>query len=34
MVVSHCFRGNDAIVRIISARKADAEEEADYWRRR
>jgi uncharacterized DUF497 family protein len=34
LVVCHCFRGSEAVVRIISARRADKEEEADYWRRR
>ena len=31
LVVSHCFRESDTLVRIISARKADREEEHDYW---
>lgn len=31
LVVCHCFRANDAVVRIISARKADKQEEMDYW---
>ena len=31
MVVSHCYRRGDAIVRIISARKADRQEQDDYW---
>jgi uncharacterized protein len=31
LVVCHCFRANDAVIRIISARKADKKEEADYW---
>jgi hypothetical protein len=31
VVVCHCFRLNDAVIRIISARKADKTEEADYW---
>ena len=31
LVVCHCFRANDAVVRIISARKANKEEEAEYW---
>ena len=34
LVVCHCFRANDAVVRIISARKADKKEESDYWNRR
>jgi uncharacterized DUF497 family protein len=31
LVVCHCFRVNDGVIRIISARKADKGEEADYW---
>ena len=31
LVVCHCFRADDAVVRIISARKANKKEEADYW---
>ena len=31
LVVSHCYREND-IIRIISARKADKEEQDSYWR--
>lgn len=34
LVVSHCFRVNDDVIRIISARKADKAEEADYWNAR
>ena len=34
LVVCHCFRESEAVVRIISARRADKDEEADYWRRR
>jgi uncharacterized protein len=34
LVVCHCFRVNDSIIRIISARKADKAEEADYWKAR
>ncbi len=34
LVVCHCFRQSDNVVRIISARKADKAEERDYWRRR
>ena len=34
LVVCHCFRTNDAVIRIISARKADKREEADYWNAR
>ncbi len=31
LVVCHCFRVSDSVIRIISARKADKKEEADYW---
>ena len=31
LVVCHCFREDETIIRIISARKADAEEEQAYW---
>lgn len=34
LVVCHCFRVNDAVIRIISARKADKAEEAEYWKAR
>jgi uncharacterized DUF497 family protein len=34
LVVCHCFRVSDSIIRIISARKADKEEEYEYWRNR
>ncbi|HSW37891.1 MAG TPA: BrnT family toxin [Acidobacteriota bacterium] len=34
LVVCHCFRINDSLIRIISARKADGREEADYWNAR
>ena len=34
LVVCHCFRESETVVRIISARKADKAEERDYWRRR
>ena len=34
LIVSHCFRSDDDVVRIISARKADKSEQSDYvnWR--
>jgi hypothetical protein len=32
LVVCHCFRADDAVIRIISARKANQEEETDYWK--
>ena len=31
LVVCHCFRKSETVVRIISARKADRGEEQDYW---
>jgi uncharacterized DUF497 family protein len=34
LVVCHCYRGDDAIIRIISARKADREERRQYEERR
>ncbi|MCP4339521.1 MAG: BrnT family toxin [Desulfobulbaceae bacterium] len=33
-VVCHCFRQEETIVRIISARKADKDEEHVYWSKR
>ena len=32
LVVVHCYRAEDAVIRIISARKADRREESEYWR--
>jgi uncharacterized protein len=32
LVVSHCYRGGDEIIRIISARKATRKESAEYAR--
>ncbi|MBN1903601.1 MAG: BrnT family toxin [Deltaproteobacteria bacterium] len=34
LVVCHCFREHDSVIRIISARKADKDEEYEYWRNR
>ncbi len=34
LVVCHCFRQEETIIRIISARKADKDEEHDYWSER
>lgn len=34
LVVCHCFRESETVVRIISARKADKVEETEYWKRR
>jgi len=31
LVVCHCYREDDSVIRIISARKADKREQADYW---
>ncbi|HLB31669.1 MAG TPA: BrnT family toxin [Gammaproteobacteria bacterium] len=31
LVVCHCFRGKEAVIRIISARKADKDETIAYW---
>lgn len=30
IVVCHCFRKNDTVIRIITARRADKQEEKDY----
>jgi uncharacterized DUF497 family protein len=32
LVVCHCYRESDAVIRIISARKANREERGDYGR--
>jgi uncharacterized DUF497 family protein len=34
LVVCHCFRVGDAVIRIISARKANRKEASAYWHRR
>ncbi len=34
LVVCHCFRKSETVIRIISARKADKDEERVYWRLR
>jgi uncharacterized protein len=31
LVVCHCYRQSDTVIRIISARKADKGEQNDYW---
>ena len=31
LVVCHCFREAESVVRIISARKADRSEQEEYW---
>jgi len=32
LVVCHCYRESEAVIRLISARKADRQERAEYWR--
>ena len=34
LVVCHCFRQTETVIRIISARHADASEQAAYWSNR
>ncbi len=34
LVVCHCFRESETVVRIISARRADKDEEREYWKQR
>jgi len=34
LVVCHCFREQETVIRIISARKADKDEESFYWSKR
>ena len=31
LVVCHCCRVDDSVIRIISARKADKREQSEYW---
>jgi uncharacterized DUF497 family protein len=31
LVVHHCYRESDAVIRLISARRATAREEEEYW---
>jgi len=31
LVVSHCYRESDSVIRLISARRATAQEEEQYW---
>lgn len=33
LVVCHCYRESETLIRIMSARKADKSEEEAYWRR-
>jgi uncharacterized protein len=32
LIVSHCYRESDTEIRLISARRATAQEEEVYWR--
>ena len=32
LIVSHCYRQSGSVIRLISARRANAPEEATYWR--
>jgi uncharacterized DUF497 family protein len=34
LIVSHCYRERDSVIRLISARRATAQEEEVYWRLR
>ena len=34
LIVCHCFREDDSVIRIVSARKATKGEEDNYWRER
>jgi len=34
LVVCHCSRESDTLIRIVSARKADSDEADEYWRYR
>jgi uncharacterized DUF497 family protein len=34
LIVSHCYRQSDFVIRLISARRATAQEEEVYWRLR
>lgn len=31
LIVCHCYREDDSVIRIISARKADKREQLAYW---
>lgn len=31
LIVSHCYREPDSVIRLISARRATAQEEEVYW---
>ncbi len=32
LIVCHCFRKNESVIRLISARKASKQETGAYWR--
>jgi uncharacterized protein len=32
LLVSHCYRASDSVIRLISARRATTQEEEMYWR--
>jgi len=34
LVICHCYREDETVIRIISARKADSIEERTYWSKR
>lgn len=34
LIVCHCFQERETIICIISARRADRDEELEYWRQR
>jgi uncharacterized DUF497 family protein len=34
LIVSHCYRQSDSVIRVISARRATVQEEEVYWRLR
>ena len=34
LIVCHCFREEETVIRIISARKADKDEDEFYWSKR
>ena len=34
LVVCHCVRESETVIRLFSARKADRREEREYWRQR
>lgn len=31
LIVSHCYRESDSVIRLISAQRATGQEEATYW---